>query len=222
MKEVIPEYLLLLKGVIDCPDLPLNVSRSNLQNDGFAKKISDYISKKVADKLSGMFKTQRETYEGFWDDLHPFIKFGALKDKKFQEKMLDHMLLKTVKGEYLSVNEYKEKHQAIMPDKVYYTNDRVQQAQYIQLLQEHMVDTVILDHSIDNPFISLLESEKEKTQFVRVDGDLTDLLKETSTESEETLKADEEKLTAAFRTALQPRRLLKSKWKASRTKTWRA
>ncbi len=202
VKEVIPEYLLLLKGVIDCPDLPLNVSRSFLQNDGFAKKISDYISKKVADKLSGMFKTQREVYEGFWDDLHPFIKFGALKDKKFQEKMLDHMLLKTVKGEYLSINEYKEKHQPIMPDKVYYTNDRLQQAQYIQLLQEHMVDTVILDHSIDNPFISLIEAEKEKTQFVRVDGDLTELLKETSTDSEETLKADEDKLTGAFRTAL--------------------
>lgn len=202
VKEVIPEYLLLLKGVIDCPDLPLNVSRSFLQNDGFAKKISDYISKKVADKLSGMFKTQREAYEGFWDDLHPFIKFGALKDKKFQEKMLDHMLLKTVKGEYLSINEYKEKHQPIMPDKVYYTNDRVQQAQYIQLLEEHMVDTVILDHSIDNPFISLIEAEKDKTQFVRVDGDLTDLLKETSEDSEEILKADEEKLTTAFRTAL--------------------
>lgn len=144
VKEVIPEYLLLLKGVIDCPDLPLNVSRSFLQNDGFAKKISDYISKKVADKLSGMFKTQREAYEGFWDDLHPFIKFGALKDKKFQEKMIDHMLLKTVKGEYLSLSEYKEKHQPIMPDKIYYTNDKVQQAQYIQMLEAHQVDTVVM------------------------------------------------------------------------------
>ncbi len=203
VKEVIPEFLLLLKGVIDCPDLPLNVSRSFLQNDGFAKKISDYIAKKVADKLAGMFKTQRETYEGFWDDLHPFIKFGALKDQKFKEKMIDHMLLKTVKGEYLSVGEYKEKHQAIIPEKVYYTSDKVQQAQYIQLLEAHQVDTVILDHSIDNPFISMLESEKEHTQFVRVDGDLTDLLKETTDESEETQKSDEEKLTGAFRKALE-------------------
>ncbi len=202
VKEVIPEYLLLLKGVIDCPDLPLNVSRSFLQNDGFAKKISDYISKKVADKLSGMFKTQRETYEGFWDDLHPFIKFGALKDTKFKEKMLENILLKTVKGEYLSVSEYKEKHKDIIEDKVYYTNDRVQQAQYIQMLEGHNVDTVMLDHSIDNPFISLMEAEMEKTQFVRVDGDLTDLLKETSEESEEVLKADEEKITNAFRKAL--------------------
>lgn len=202
VKEVIPEYLLLLKGVIDCPDLPLNVSRSFLQNDGFAKKISDYISKKVADKLSGMFKTQRETYEGFWDDLHPFIKFGALKDNKFKEKMLENILLKTVKGEYLSVTEYKEKHTGVIEDKVYYTNDRVQQAQYIQMLEAHSVDTVVLDHSIDNPFISLMEAETEKTQFVRVDGDLTDLLKETSEESEEVLKADEEKITAAFRKAL--------------------
>lgn len=202
VKEVIPEYLLLLKGVIDCPDLPLNVSRSFLQNDGFAKKISDYISKKVADKLSGMFKTQRETYEGFWDDLHPFIKFGALKDNKFKEKMMENILLKTVKGEYLSTSEYKEKHNAIIEGKVYYTNDRVQQAQYIQMLEAHNVDTVILDHSIDNPFISLMEAESEKTQFVRVDGDLTDLLKETSEESEEVLKADEEKITNAFRKAL--------------------
>lgn len=202
VKEVIPEYLLLLKGVIDCPDLPLNVSRSFLQNDGFAKKISDYISKKVADKLSGMFKTQREAYEGFWDDLHPFIKFGALKDKKFQEKMIDHMLLKTVKGEYLSLSEYKEKHQPIMPDKIYYTNDKVQQAQYIQMLEAHQVDTVVMEHSIDNPFISMLEAEKEHTQFVRVDGDLTDLLKEATDDSEETLKADAEKLTQAFKTAL--------------------
>lgn len=202
VKEVIPEYLLLLKGIIDCPDLPLNVSRSFLQNDGYAKKISDYISKKVADKLAGMFKTQRPAYEGFWDDLHPFIKFGALKDKKFQEKMLDHMLLKTVKGEYLSVSEYKEKHQAIIPNKIYYTNDKVQQAQYIQLLESHLVDTVILEHSIDNPFISLIESEKENTQFVRVDGDLTDLLKEATDDSEETLKEEAEKLTAAFKEAL--------------------
>lgn len=207
VKEVIPEFLLLLKGVIDCPDLPLNVSRSFLQNDGFAKKISDYIAKKVADKLSGMFKTQRPAYEGFWDDLHMFIKFGALKDTKFKEKMIDHVLLKTVNGEYLSLTEYKEKHSATASDKVYYTTDRVQQAQYIQMLAEHMVDTVILDHSIDGPFISMMEAEKENTAFTRVDGDLTDLLKATSEETEEVKKADEEKLTKSFKDALHMEQL---------------
>lgn len=202
VKEVIPEYLLLLKGIIDCPDLPLNVSRSFLQNDGFAKKISDYISKKVADKLSGMFKTQRPSYEGFWDDLHMFIKFGALKDTKFKEKMIDHMLLKTVKGEYLSLEEYKEKHKAIIENKIYYTTDAVKQAQYIQMLEAHQVDTVVLSHSIDSPFISLLEEEKEQTQFVRVDGDLTDLLKEADEADENLKKQQQEALEAAFRTTL--------------------
>lgn len=202
VKEVIPEFLLLLKGVIDCPDLPLNVSRSFLQNDGFAKKISDYIAKKVADKLSGMFKTQRPAYEGFWDDLHMFIKFGALKDTKFKEKMMDHVLLKTVKGEYLSLDEYLEKHKSIVEGKVYYTTDKVQQNQYIQMLAEHMVDTVILDHSIDAPFISMMEAEKEHAAFTRVDGDLTGLLKASSDESEEVKKADEEKLSTAFKAAL--------------------
>lgn len=207
VKEVIPEYLLLLKGIIDCPDLPLNVSRSFLQNDGFAKKISDYISKKVADKLSGMFKTQRPSYEGFWDDLHMFIKFGALKDTKFKEKMIDHMLLKTVKGEYLSLEEYKEKHKAIIENKVYYTTDAVKQAQYIQMLEAHQVDTVILSHSIDSPFISLLEEEKDQTQFVRVDGDLTDLLKEDDQTDESLKKQQQETLEAAFRTALAQEKL---------------
>lgn len=202
VKEVIPEYLLLLKGIIDCPDLPLNVSRSFLQNDGFAKKISDYISKKVADKLSGMFKTQRPSYEGFWDDLHMFIKFGSLKDTKFKEKMLDHMLLKTVKGEYLSLEEYKEKHKAIIENKVYYTTDAVKQAQYIQMLESHQVDTVVLNHSIDSPFISLLEEEKVNTQFVRVDGDLTDLLKEADDADETVKKTQQESLETAFRTVL--------------------
>lgn len=207
VKEVIPEYLLLLKGIIDCPDLPLNVSRSFLQNDGFAKKISDYISKKVADKLSGMFKTQRQNYEGFWDDLHMFIKFGALKDTKFKEKMLDHMLLKTVKGEYLSLEEYQAKHEAIIESKVYYTTDAVKQAQYIQMLETHQVDTVLLNHSIDSAFISLLEDVKEKVQFVRVDGDLTDLLKE-SDDTDETLKqSQQEALETAFRSTLSQENL---------------
>ncbi len=202
VKEVIPEYLLLLKGVIDCPDLPLNVSRSFLQNDGFAKKISDYISKKVADKLSGLYKTQRHEYEGFWDDLHMFIKFGALKDGKFKEKMLDSFLLKTVSGSYLSLDEYLQKHQPIVENKIYYTTDAVQQSQYIAMLTGHQVDTVILNHSIDAPFISLIEGEKDKVQFIRVDGDLSDLLKAEDHTDEATLKIEQEKLENAFRTSL--------------------
>ncbi len=106
IKEVIPEYLLLLKGVIDCPDLPLNVSRSALQNDGFVKKISDYISKKVADKLSGMCKTDREEYEKYWDDISPFIKFGCLKDSKFSDRMMDYILVKNLDGKYLSLDDF--------------------------------------------------------------------------------------------------------------------
>ena len=106
IKEVIPEFLMLLKGVIDCPDLPLNVSRSALQNDGFVKKISEYISKKVADKLSGMCKTDRETYEKYWDDINPFIKFGCLKDTKFSDRMMDYILYKNLDGKYLTLEDY--------------------------------------------------------------------------------------------------------------------
>jgi len=159
IKEALPEYLLLLKGVIDCPDLPLNVSRSFLQNDGYVKKISDYISKKVADKLNGLFNTERLTLEGFWDDLHPFIKYGSLKDTKFQEKLADTVLYKTTAGKYVTLQEYLDQHLGKLEKQVYYVTDRVQQTQYIQILQSHGVEAILLEHSIDTPFISLVESK---------------------------------------------------------------
>ncbi len=203
IKEALPEYLLLLKGVIDCPDLPLNVSRSFLQNDGFVKKISDYISKKVADKLNGLFNTERPSLEGFWDDLHPFIKYGSLKDPKFQEKLADTVLYKTTAGSYVTLQEYLDQHQGKLDNQVYYVTDQVQQTQYIQILQSHGVEAVLLEHSIDTPFISLVESKKEGLQFQRVDSDLSDLMKEIPNEADaEVITQETETLTSAFKTAL--------------------
>ena len=157
IKEVIPEFLMLLKGVIDCPDLPLNVSRSALQNDGFVKKISDYITKKVADKLSGMCKTERETYEKYWDDINPFIKFGCLKDEKFAEKMNDYILFKNLEGKYLTLKDCLEENKEKHENQVFYVTDEKEQSQYINMFKEAGLDAVILPHAIDAPFISHLE-----------------------------------------------------------------
>ena len=202
IKEVIPEFLLLLKGVIDCPDLPLNVSRSFLQNDGFVKKISNYISKKVADKLSGLFKTEREQFEGFWDDISPFIKFGGLKDDKFYEGLESIYLFKTLDGKYVTIQEYldavAEKHE----NKIFYVSDAIQQAQYIKLFKDHALDAVMLTHSIDAPFISLLESKKENLTFSRIDSDLNEHLKGEEHLSEEDKKVALDKLLEMFKVAL--------------------
>ena len=215
IKEVIPEFLMLLKGVIDCPDLPLNVSRSALQNDGFVKKISDYISKKVADKLSGMCKTDRENYEKYWDDINPFIKFGCLKDEKFCDKMSDYILFKNIDHDYLTLKECIEKNSpakevaeetpstetaeettsdhsdndadAKEPEKVtiYYVTDEQQQSQYINMFKEEGLDAVLLTHNIDSPFITQLEQRNENVQFQRIDADLTDHFKEEVAKEEE-------------------------------------
>ncbi len=227
IKEVIPEFLMLLKGVIDCPDLPLNVSRSALQNDGFVKKISDYITKKVADKLSGMCKTDKESYEKYWDDISPFIKFGCLKDEKFCDKMNDYILFKNLEDKYLTlpeclkVEEAEETEETADTDSsasanedgedadgaeedtrkpVYYVTDRQQQGQYIKMFQEQGMDAVILDHNIDTSFITQLERRNEKIKFVRIDADLTESLKEDV--PEEDLKEAKESLTETFRKAL--------------------
>lgn len=203
IKEVIPEFLLLLKGVIDCPDLPLNVSRSFLQNDGFVKKISDYITKKVADKLNGLYNTEKENYESFWDDLSPFIKFGALKDPKFSEKVEKITLFKTTTGEYITLPEYLEKYKEQIENQVYYTTDQVQQTQYINLLKSHDVDAVVLEHPIDSAFISHLEAQNEGVQFKRVDADISDLMKEADdNEDEEGKKAFAEQLAERFKSIL--------------------
>ncbi|MDK2865951.1 MAG: molecular chaperone HtpG [Clostridiales bacterium] len=199
IKEVIPEFLLLLKGVIDCPDLPLNVSRSFLQNDGFVKKISSYITKKVADKLNALYKTERETYEGFWDDINPFIKFGALKDEKFYENVDKSFIYKTIEGSYVTLSEYLEK---AADKKVYYATDTVQQAQYISLFKSQDMNAVILDHPIDSAFISLIESKNEDVKFERVDADVSDALRNSSSLTEEAQKTLTEKLTEFFKKAL--------------------
>lgn len=222
IKEVIPEFLLLLKGVIDCPDLPLNVSRSALQNDGFVQKISEYISKKVADKLTGMCKTDRESYEKYWDDISPFIKFGCIKDTKFADKISDYVLFKNLDGKYLTLKDCieankketaeetveettEEKTEETSDEKkepekttIFYVTDEVQQSQYINMFKEAGKDAVILKHNIDNPFISHLEQKNQEVQFKRIDADLSEEMKAEGAADEETVKT----LTELFRKTL--------------------
>jgi len=221
IKEVIPEFLMLLKGVIDCPDLPLNVSRSALQNDGFVKKISEYITKKVADKLTGMCKTDKESYEKYWDDISPFIKFGCLKDEKFCDRMNDYILFKDINDKYMTLPELlkeKEEKEAEAKDEnaedkadnadadkdtretIYYVTDKNQQGQYIRMFKESDMNAVILDHNIDTSFITQLEQRNQNYKFMRIDADVTDALKEEV--SEEDMKSALDTLTETFRTAL--------------------
>ena len=202
IKEVIPEFLMLLKGVIDCPDLPLNVSRSALQNDGFVKKIADYITKKVADKLSGMCKTDKENYEKYWDDINPFIKFGCLKDEKFCEKMNDYILFKNLEDKYLTLPECLEKNKEKHENTVFYVTDEIAQGQYIKMFKDEGMDAVILKHTIDQPFITQLEQKNEGVKFLRIDADLTDNFKEDSGEVSEETKAVYDKLTDLFKKSL--------------------
>ncbi len=225
IKEVIPEFLMVLKGVIDCPDLPLNVSRSALQNDGFVNKISEYISKKVADKLTGMCKTDKESYEKYWDDISPFIKFGCLKDTKFCDKMSDYMLFKNLDHKYLTLKECIEKNSPEAteteakeenattetekkPVTIYYVTDEQQQSQYINMFKAEGLDAVILTHNIDSPFMTQLEQRNEDVKFQRIDADLTDTFKEeVAAEDEETFKVTADTLTETFRKALENEKL---------------
>ena len=200
IKEVIPEFLMLLKGVIDCPDLPLNVSRSALQNDGFVKKISDYITKKVADKLSGMCKTDKENYEKYWDDISPFIKFGCLKDEKFCDKMSDYVLFKNLDNKYLTFKEALEENKEKHENTIFYTNDPIQQSQYVNMFKDQGIDAVILKDNIDQPFISQLEAKNEGVKFKRIDDELNDSFTEELSEDESKDLTD--KLTGAFKKAL--------------------
>ncbi len=208
IKEVIPEFLMLLKGVIDCPDLPLNVSRSALQNDGFVKKISDYITKKVADKLTGMFKTDRENYDKYWADINPFIKFGCLKDEKFAEKINDSILFKNLEGKYLTLAECLEENKEKHENKVFYITNEKEQSQYINLFKEAGLDAVYLTENIDNPFVGYLEQKNENVKFLCINSDLSDTFKEEVTEEDkEAMKADVEALTELFRKALNKENL---------------
>ena len=202
VKEVIPEFLMILKGVIDCPDLPLNVSRSALQNDGFAQKISDYISKKVADKLSGMYKVHKEDYEKYWDDINPFIKYGCLKDEKFLDKMKDYCIYKNLEGKYLTLPEYLEAGKEKYENKVFYVTDETAQSQYINMFKEEGMDALIMNQTIDNPFITLLEQKNENVHFYRIDADLSDNFVEDEALPEETVKEYTDKLTETFKKAL--------------------
>ena len=200
IKEVIPEFLMLLKGTIDCPDLPLNVSRSALQNDGFVKKISDYITKKVADKLSGMCKTDRETYEKYWDDINPFIKFGCLKDEKFADKMNDYIIFKNLEDKYVTLKDYlevaKEKNHE---NQVFYVTDAIEQSQYINMFKDAELDAVYLTQAIDNPFMSQLEYKNEGVKFQRIDADVNDIFKEADASTDEEAKTS---LSETFKAAL--------------------
>ncbi len=199
IKEVIPEFLMLLKGVIDCADFPLNVSRSFLQNDGYVRRISTHITKKVADKLTGMFKTDRESYEGFWPDIHPFIKYGVMRDEKFAERMKDCLLFKTTGSKYLTLDEYKRANGEKLENKMVYTSDAARQDAAIRLFTERDIDVAVLDHAIDVNFVSYMEysaGADSKFKFCRVDAELDSLT------SEETAEAiDSEKLTGLIREA---------------------
>lgn len=231
IKEVIPEFLLLLKGVIDCPDLPLNVSRSALQNDGFVKKISEYITKKVADKLSGMFKVERENYEKYWNDISPFIKFGCLKDEKFQEKMKDYIIFQNLDEKFITLPDYvkaetgvkdgeavdaegnvidaevetdtKENADEKKEEKttIYYVTDLQQQSQYVNLFKEQGKDALVLTHAIDQPFISRLEQLNDDLRFQRVDAELDSEM--TEADDSEEFKKNEESLSALFKSNLK-------------------
>ena len=233
IKEVIPEFLMLLKGVIDCPDLPLNVSRSALQNDGFVNKVADYISKKVADKLNGMFKTDRENYEKYWDDISPFIKFGCLKDEKFGEKMKNSMLYKNLGHKYMTLEDIIKEAKGEEADaakteetkaeetktdaeeskdadakeeektRVFYVTDEVQQSQYINMFKAQGQDAIILTHNIDSAFITYLEQKHQEVQFLRIDADVHDSLKDEVAEDEkEEFQKTTDSLVEIFRKEL--------------------
>ncbi len=197
IKEVIPEFLLLLKGVIDCPDLPLNVSRSLLQNDGFVIQISDYITRKVADKLNSLYKKENDNYVKFWDDISPFVKYGCLREPKFFDKMKDSIIYKTTSDDYISLKEYLERNKDKHENKVFYVSDALQQAQYIKLLKDNDIEAIYLTHSIDNPFMSHVEMQNKGVKFTRVDSDLSDTLK-----GEEVDKETQEKLSTLFKETL--------------------
>ncbi len=201
IKEVIPEFLLVLKGVIDCPDLPLNVSRSALQNDGFVAKISDYITKKVADKLIGMYKNDKEKYESLWDDLSPFIKFGCLRDNKFDEKMKDYMIFKNLEDKYITLPEYLEAAKETHENQVFYVSDAETQARYIQMFKDEGIDAVYLTHNIDNPYITTMEAKDDKVKFMRIDSDVSASFKGEAL-SEEDEKKYTDSLTEIFKKAL--------------------
>lgn len=198
LKEVIPEFLLLLKGTIDCPDLPLNVSRSFLQNDGYVTKMSKYITKKVADKLNSMFKKSRDEYEKYWEDISPFIKYGAMREHDFYEKVKDSLLFKTTEGNYVTLKEYTDKNKDKAENKVFYVSDIQQQAQYIKMFKDQGMDAVVLDTRLDVPYVSFLEAYSGGVRFERIDSAVSEMLK-----SDKETEIDTESLEKLFKEALK-------------------
>ena len=186
IKEVIPEFLMLLKGVIDCPDLPLNVSRSFLQNDGYVAKISSHITKKVADKLTSLFENERDNFNKYWDDINPFVKYGCIREAKFFDRVKDIVIYKTTNGEYTVLKDYLEKNKEKHKDKVFYVTDEKQQAQYIKMFREHDMEAVILNTMIDNHFIQFLETKETNVKFNRIDADISESLKDADNGADKT------------------------------------
>lgn len=203
IKEVIPEFLMLLKGAIDCPDLPLNVSRSFLQNDGYVRKISAHITRKVADKLRSVFENERENYNKYWDDINPFVKFGCMKEPKFFERVKDIIIYKTTSGDYVTLKDYLERNKSKHENKVFYVTDEKQQSQYIKMFKDNDMEAVILDKLIDNHFIQFMEMNEKGVTFSRVDSDISERLKDTSAEEEknEDFEKIRENLENLFRKA---------------------
>ena len=203
IKEVIPEFLMLLKGVIDCPDLPLNVSRSFLQNDGYVKKLSAYITRKVADKLTGLFNTERENYQKYWDDIHPFVKYGCMRDAKFFDQVKDTLLFKSTKGQYFTLNEYLAKNEGKLGKKVVYTNDPTRQSASIVMYDGEDIDVIVMDALIDLNFLSFMEYSAgiEGLTFARVDADSATFTKELSEEEKKLNEGKEASLSELFKKA---------------------
>lgn len=198
VKEVIPEFLMLLKGVIDCPDLPLNVSRSFLQNDGYVKKISSHITKKVADKLTSIFNNERENYEKYWDYINIFIKYGCLRDEKFYEKVKDVIIYKDIDGKYLTLDEYLDGKEE---KDVYYVSDPQTQSQYINMFKNQGLNAVVLPSMMDTHFISLVEMKQTGVKFKRIDSAINDI--SDNTEKDDSTKEQEEKLIEKFKNEIK-------------------
>lgn len=208
IKEVVPEFLLLLKGVLDCPDMPLNVSRSALQNDGYVEKMSTYITKKVADKLTQLFKNERSVYESFWNDIGVFIKYGCMREEKFYDKVKDALLFKTTDGVYETLPEYLGKNKEKHENKLFFVSDENLQAQYIRLFKEQGLEAAILSTPVDKPFVSFLEYKNTGVSIQRIDADISETLqKKEDTEISEAKKQAEEhtntRMEAFFRGLLQ-------------------
>mgnify|MGYP001050331484 CR=1 FL=1 len=205
IKEVIPEFLMLLKGCLDCPDLPLNVSRSFLQNEGYVSKISNHINKKVADKLRLLYNKEKENYEKYWDDINPFIKYGCMREPKFYDRVKDILIYKTINGKYVTQAEYLEQNKDT-DKKIYYVTDENQQAQYIRMFKEQGIDAVILNTLIDTHFVSFMETNNQDVKFMRVDADITGTMKSEKAD-EGNIKELTEKLEKVFKEATKKDKL---------------